>query len=103
MLAHIILLGTDRVIAVHCRGGKGRTGSMVCTWLIYSQFVKDSEESLTYFARARTELRKSSTKLQGVDTPSQKRFVVIARVEVLKFFTLLASLLEQVLKCAREY
>ena len=67
--------GADRVIAVHCRGGKGRTGSMVCSWLIYSQYCTDSEDALSYFAQARTELRKSSSKLQGVDTPSQKRYV----------------------------
>lgn len=24
----------DNIIAVHCKGGKGRTGTIICTWLI---------------------------------------------------------------------
>ena len=24
----------DNIIAVHCKGGKGRTGTMICVWLI---------------------------------------------------------------------
>lgn len=24
----------NNVIAVHCKGGKGRTGTVVCSWLI---------------------------------------------------------------------
>lgn len=67
--------GDDHVIAVHCRGGKGRTGTLVCSWLLFSQFCDGSEAALVHFATARTELRKGSKTLQGVDTPSQKRYV----------------------------
>eukprot|EP00039_Didymoeca_costata_P018887 m.335385 g.335385 ORF g.335385 m.335385 type:complete len:559 (-) comp17585_c0_seq1:74-1750(-) len=67
--------GKQRVLAVHCRGGKGRTGTMVCSWLLYSGYCRTAEDALTEFATARTELRKASNKLQGVDTPSQKRYV----------------------------
>jgi protein-tyrosine phosphatase len=27
----------DNVVAVHCKGGKGRTGTMVASWLLYSK------------------------------------------------------------------
>ena len=26
----------ENIIAVHCKGGKGRTGTIICTWLIES-------------------------------------------------------------------
>ena len=65
----------DRVIAVHCRGGKGRTGTLVCAWLLYSEFCNTDEKALRHFAISRTELRKGSKTLQGVDTPSQKRYI----------------------------
>jgi len=67
----------DNVIAVHCRGGKGRTGTLCCTWLLYTQEpgCEVAEDCLSFFAASRSDLR-FSDKLQGVDTPSQKRYVM---------------------------
>lgn len=31
------------VIAVHCKGGKGRTGTMICTWLIHNELFEEAE------------------------------------------------------------
>lgn len=70
-------------IVVHCRGGKGRTGSMCCAWLLYIRECDTAEAALELFARNRTEFVDRSkgtlgfghTKLQGVDTPSQRRYV----------------------------
>ncbi|XP_012683113.1 putative tyrosine-protein phosphatase TPTE isoform X2 [Clupea harengus] len=62
------------VIAIHCKGGKGRTGTLVCTWLIDSDQFESAEESLDYFGERRTD-KSMSSKFQGVETPSQSRYV----------------------------
>ncbi|XP_078473139.1 phosphatidylinositol 3,4,5-trisphosphate 3-phosphatase TPTE2-like isoform X1 [Lampetra planeri] len=58
------------IIAVHCKGGKGRTGTMICTWLIDSDEFEGAQASLDYFGERRTD-RTKSVKFQGVETPSQ--------------------------------
>ncbi|XP_007889410.2 putative tyrosine-protein phosphatase TPTE [Callorhinchus milii] len=62
------------VVAIHCKGGKGRTGTMVCTWLIDNDQFENAKESLDYFGERRTDTSVSS-KFQGVETPSQSRYV----------------------------
>ncbi|XP_006025847.1 phosphatidylinositol 3,4,5-trisphosphate 3-phosphatase TPTE2 isoform X1 [Alligator sinensis] len=64
----------ENIIAIHCKGGKGRTGTMVCTWLIDSDQFESAKESLDYFGERRTD-RSTSSKFQGVETPSQSRYV----------------------------
>lgn len=69
----------NNVIAVHCRGGKGRTGSLCCAWLLYSGDAEHAQDALNIFALARTDINKIAflrqQKLQGVETPSQVRYV----------------------------
>ncbi|XP_030056286.1 phosphatidylinositol 3,4,5-trisphosphate 3-phosphatase TPTE2 [Microcaecilia unicolor] len=62
------------IIAIHCKGGKGRTGTMVCTCLVDSDQFESAKESLDYFGERRTDAS-MSTKFQGVETPSQSRYV----------------------------
>ncbi|XP_062870022.1 putative tyrosine-protein phosphatase TPTE isoform X2 [Trichomycterus rosablanca] len=62
------------IIAIHCKGGKGRTGTMVCTWLIDNDQFESAQDSLDYFGERRTDTSMSS-KFQGVETPSQSRYV----------------------------
>ncbi|KAM8834886.1 putative tyrosine-protein phosphatase TPTE [Synchiropus picturatus] len=64
----------DNVVAIHCKGGKGRTGTMVCTWLVDNEQFESAQESLDYFGERRTDKSRSS-KFQGVETPSQSRYV----------------------------
>ncbi|XP_061658324.1 putative tyrosine-protein phosphatase TPTE isoform X1 [Syngnathoides biaculeatus] len=64
----------QNVIAIHCKGGKGRTGTLVCTWLIDSDQFESAQDSLEYFGERRTDKSRSS-KFQGVETPSQSRYV----------------------------
>ena len=35
----------QNIIAIHCKGGKGRTGTMVCTWLIESGQFQEAQVS----------------------------------------------------------
>ncbi|KAJ8280643.1 hypothetical protein GJAV_G00057260 [Gymnothorax javanicus] len=64
----------ENIIAIHCKGGKGRTGTMVCVWLIDSDQFESAQESLDYFGERRTD-KSLSSKFQGVETPSQSRYV----------------------------
>ncbi|XP_071746917.1 phosphatidylinositol 3,4,5-trisphosphate 3-phosphatase TPTE2 isoform X2 [Lepeophtheirus salmonis] len=64
----------DNVIVVHCKGGKGRTGTMICVWLVESGVFTSADQSLDYFGSRRTDTNVSK-KFQGVETPSQSRYV----------------------------
>ncbi|XP_059935739.1 phosphatidylinositol 3,4,5-trisphosphate 3-phosphatase TPTE2-like [Mesoplodon densirostris] len=64
----------ENITVIHCKGGKGRTGTMVCAYLLASEIFATAEDSLHYFGERRTGISISS-KHQGVETPSQKRFV----------------------------
>ena len=39
----------SNVIAVHCKGGKGRTGTMICCWLLESGFFESARDALEFF------------------------------------------------------
>ena len=73
----------ENVIAVHCKGGKGRTGMMVAAWLVRSGLFPQAQQSLAYFRERRTD-RSRGTKNQGVDTPSQ---VGVVWAEFLRVFS----------------
>ena len=60
----------ENVIVVHCKGGKGRTGTMICVWLVEAGIFKSAETSLDYFGGRRTDTNVGK-KFQGVETPSQ--------------------------------
>ncbi|XP_044106234.1 phosphatidylinositol 3,4,5-trisphosphate 3-phosphatase TPTE2-like [Neovison vison] len=64
----------ENIVVIHCKGGKGRTGTMICACLIASGIFTTAEDSLFYFGERRTD-KSSSTKFQGVETPSQSRYV----------------------------
>lgn len=61
------------VAVIHCKGGKGRTGTMVCTYLIYSGIKKSADDALSHFGVIRTS--DDAKNFQGVESPSQDRYI----------------------------
>lgn len=57
----------QNIAVIHCMAGKGRTGLMVCAYLVYSGMAVD--EAFQLYANRRT------TNNQGVSIPSQRRYV----------------------------
>eukprot|EP00002_Diphylleia_rotans_P005244 TRINITY_DN14356_c0_g1_i1.p1 TRINITY_DN14356_c0_g1~~TRINITY_DN14356_c0_g1_i1.p1 ORF type:complete len:684 (+),score=117.11 TRINITY_DN14356_c0_g1_i1:45-2096(+) len=67
---HSHLMSDPRNVAVvHCMAGKGRTGTTIAAYMIFSGLFNDAEEALDHFGRQR------SVHSIGVTVPSQLRYV----------------------------
>ena len=65
-------LGKDKenVICIHCLAGKGRTGTICCSLLLYGKLLKCSQDANNYFSTKR--FKKLN---KGVQEPSQVRYI----------------------------
>jgi len=57
------------VVGINCKAGKGRTGLIICCYLLYSKLVKDTDEALSFYGSKRTKDGK------GVTIASQQRYI----------------------------
>ncbi len=43
----------DNVIAIHCKAGKGRTGTMISAFLLYDNVWPNADDAIKYFGQMR--------------------------------------------------
>eukprot|EP01080_Neovahlkampfia_damariscottae_P005746 gene5746-9567_t len=61
------------VVAIHCKAGKGRTGTVICSYLLYKGICNTPEEALLFFKKMRS--NGDNPKGGSVDEPSQVRYI----------------------------
>jgi phosphatidylinositol-3,4,5-trisphosphate 3-phosphatase/dual-specificity protein phosphatase PTEN len=64
----------QNVCAIHCLAGKGRTGTVICSYLLHDKQAETPEQALQFFSRQRYS-KISPNKPVGVEVPSQVRAV----------------------------
>jgi len=59
----------ENIAVIHCKAGKGRTGLMICCWLLFCRDWDTADNAMKFYALARTLNQK------GVTIPSQVRYI----------------------------
>ena len=64
-----LLKDEENVVAVHCKAGKGRTGTMICAYLLFTGLALNSVKAFECYGERRSKVNK------GVTVPSQRKYI----------------------------
>ena len=64
-----LTMDISNVVVINCKGGKGRAGTIICCYLLYTGRFNNPDEAFTYYSLKRF------YKGEGVTQPSQRRYV----------------------------